>query len=76
MKFPSKWLKKVNNALFCVDDDILSFDRLINGFYDEQLRIHMDTDASEMASFMSPMDWRYVRVCIDDMNRLNKEMLS
>jgi hypothetical protein len=69
-----KWLRKITNVLYCVDSDLLSYEDLISGSYDEQLRTHMNTDAQEMLNTLSSSEWSYIKRKIDIENDFRKVM--
>jgi len=71
-----KWLRKIINALYCIDtaNNLVSYEDLISGLYDKQLRTHMNTDSQEMLNTLSSSEWSYIKRKIDIENDFRKVM--
>jgi len=71
-----KWLRKITNALYCIDtaNNLVSYEDLISGLYDKQLRTHMNTDSQEMLNTLSSSEWSYIKRKIDIENDFRKVM--
>lgn len=70
------WVRRIKNVLFCIDTDYVSYDDLLSGKYDEQLKTHMDTDINEMISTLSPIAFQQIKRYIKIENNFRKEMFS
>ena len=71
-----KWLNRIKNVLFCIDTDYVSYDALLSGEYDKQLRTHMDTDHLQLISTLSPTEFSRIKRFIDTENEFRKNMFS
>lgn len=75
-KLELEWVKKIKNVLFCIDTDFVSYNDLLSGKYDNQLKIHMNTNANEMLATLSPVAFQQIKRYIEIENSLRKEMFS
>lgn len=71
-----KYNKRLLNALFCVNEDFISYEDLLSGKYDETLRLHMDTDSVEINNTFSPAEFSYLKRQIEKENEFREIMFK
>lgn len=71
-----QWVRRIKNVLFCIDTDFVSYNDLLSGSYDNQLRIHMYTDSGEMLATLSPVAFQQIERYIEIENNFRKNMFS
>ena len=69
-----KYNRRLLNALFCIDEDFISYEDLLSGKYDKTLRLHMDTDSVEINNTFSPSEFSYLKQGIEVENEFRKIM--
>jgi hypothetical protein len=76
MNVELKWLRKIKNVLFCIDTDFVSYEDLLSGKYDEQLRTHMNTHSGELLSTLSPSEFKLIKSWIEIENDFREQMFN
>lgn len=71
-----KYNRRLLNALFCIDEDFISYEDLLSGKYDKTLRLHMDTDSVEINNTFSPSEFVYLKHQIEKENEFRKVMFN
>jgi hypothetical protein len=71
-------IKLIKNALFCMrgDDDLISFDDILNGRYNEELKTHMNKTIEELKLILSNEDWFYIKQMVDEENACREYLFS
>ncbi len=68
-------LKKIKNALFCIESDNISFDKLIDGEYDDELMTHIGLTSKDIKELL-PHHIDYIKTQIDFENQSRKIMFG
>lgn len=68
----------IKNALFCLDDTLspFSFEALVNGDYETQINIHLETTTKDFVASLDKEGVEYVKKCISEINTTNFELYN